>query len=83
VDPLEETLSSKRKVDDLRFTKFSESHLTQPNPQETTFEDTAEVGAEGAGLSCPGSSEVAESHQDDPKASQLIKSRFGALFTRG
>ena len=30
-------------------------------PQETTKQDTHEVGADGAGLSCPSSSEVADS----------------------
>ena len=33
-------------------------------PQETTKQDTHEVGAEGAGLSCPGTSVVADSGND-------------------
>ena len=35
-------------------------------PPETTQQDTHKVGADGAGLSCPGSSEVAEA--PTPKA---------------
>jgi hypothetical protein len=30
------------------------------SPQETTIQDAREVGADGAGFSCPGSSVVAE-----------------------
>ena len=34
-------------------------------PQETTKQDALEVGPDGAGLSCPGSSVVAESEDED------------------
>lgn len=34
-------------------------------PQETTEEESGTVGADGAGLSCPGSSVVAESKEED------------------
>ena len=34
------------------------------NPPETTKQDAPEVGADGAGLSCPGSSVVADSRSD-------------------
>ena len=43
-------------------------------PQETTKQDSGTVGADGAGLSCPGSSVVAESRQDDSALAPLIKS---------
>jgi len=33
-------------------------------PQETTIQDTAQVGTDGDGLSCPGSSVVAEERID-------------------
>ena len=36
-------------------------------PQETTKQDTHEVGADGAGLSCPGSSVVADEREEDFK----------------
>ena len=36
-------------------------------PQETTKQDTREVGADGAGLSCPGSSVVADETEEDFK----------------
>jgi hypothetical protein len=47
-------------LNDLRFTNFTKSNLRQPNPQETTKQSTVEVGLNGAGLSCPGSSVVAD-----------------------
>jgi hypothetical protein len=34
-------------------------------PQETTTQDALDMGADGAGLSCPGSSVVADSDSDD------------------
>ena len=37
------------------------------NPQEATNQDTPEVGADGPGLSCPGSSVVADSDREDAK----------------
>jgi hypothetical protein len=46
---------------DLRFTKFSKSYSDNLTPQETTEANSGTVGAEGAGLSCPGSSVVANS----------------------
>ena len=49
---------------DLRFTSFSKSNLRQPNPARNHKAGFLEVGADGAGLSCPGSSVVAESHNE-------------------
>ena len=43
-------------------------------PQETTNEDSSEVAGDGAGLSCPGSSVVAESARDNSDLYLLIKS---------
>ena len=37
-------------------------------PQETTNEDTSDMGADGPRLSCPGSSVVAESEPKDGKS---------------
>jgi len=34
------------------------------NPQETTSLDAPEIGTDGAGLSCPGSSVVADDNDD-------------------
>jgi hypothetical protein len=41
-------------------------------PQQTTTEDIADKGLDGAGLSCPGSSVVAD--QDNPELNPLINS---------
>jgi len=46
-------------------------NLTQ---EETTTQETGTVGADGASLSCPGSSVVAESGQDNSEVNPLIKS---------
>ncbi len=43
-------------------------------PQETTNQDSPDMGQDRASLSCPGSSVVAESRQDDSELAPLIKS---------
>jgi hypothetical protein len=43
-------------------------------PQETTTQDSPDLGRDGAGLPCPGSSVVAESGQDNYELNPLIKS---------
>ena len=46
-------------------------NLTQ---QETTKRDTLEVGVDGAGLSCPGSSVVADEDAEIRNFRELVKS---------
>ena len=43
-------------------------------PQQTTMQEVADKVLDGASLSCPGSSVVAEGGQDDCKLNPLIKS---------
>jgi len=43
-------------------------------PQETTNQDTGEMGLDGPDLSYPGSNVVAESHHENSAVNPLIKS---------
>src|SRR6187551_2776819 len=56
--PLQPGAGHWNRTSDLRFTKFRESNLRQPKPQETTKSDAPDTGLDGAKLSCPGSSVV-------------------------
>jgi len=43
-------------------------------PQETTNQDSPDMGEDGGSLSCPGSSVVADIGRDNPEMTPLIKS---------